>query len=170
MRGSTMPVVLPDGDLVLACFCSRHPAVAIAAYLFLGGLGSGLAMIAPNIVAPQRGEDDQGVDIGPLIGQPASPGCCDRHCGAVASICRRSACRLVRLGQQDIAVGSYNTVFGITFGLLLVALVVARFLPGKAVAKQLQQDRREEMEALAGQPTTEEAVEVESALTVGMEA
>ncbi|MEZ5269015.1 MAG: hypothetical protein R2789_10800 [Microthrixaceae bacterium] len=48
--------------------------------------------------------------------------------------------------------------------------MVARFLPGKAVTKQLQQDRREEMEALAGQPTTEEAVEVESALTVGMEA
>ena len=173
--GARIPVAVGVALMAISFWPLAHlapdtPLVAIAAYLFLGGLGSGLAMMAPNIVALNAVKTIQ-------VSQASGLSSVSRQVSAaIGTAVLASIYATIRPAgdpgsvSQDVAVGSYNTVFGITFGLLLVALVVARFLPGKAVAKQLQQDRREEMEALAGQPTTEEAVEVESALTVGMEA
>ena len=57
-------------------------------------------------------------------------------------------------GSADL--GPYRVVFHVAAGLLVVATIVAQFVPGKAKALQLQADRKAEMEALGLDPAADE--------------
>jgi hypothetical protein len=46
----------------------------------------------------------------------------------------------------DATVDAYNSIFTIAFGMLVVALVVAQFLPARRRALELQEQRRAEQE------------------------
>lgn len=130
----------------------------IAAVLFVGGLGSGLAMMAPNIVALNAVETRQ-------VSQASGLSSVTRQmAAAVGTAALASMYASIRPPGDPMttapadAIGAFNTVFMVGFGVLVVALVAAQFLPGKAVARRLQDERRAE------------AIQAESALTVGIEA
>ena len=131
----------------LANLGAETPLLEISALLFLGGLGSGLAMMAPNIVAlnsVETKEVSQAAGLSSVTRQMAA---------AVGTAVLASLYASIRpdgdpatVAPAD-AIGAFNTVFMVGFVVLVVALVAAQFLPGKAVAKRLQAERRAEHEA-----------------------
>jgi DHA2 family multidrug resistance protein len=130
----------------------------ISAILALGGLGSGLALMAPNIVALNA------VEI-PLVSQASGLSSVSRQLSAaIGTAALASVYATIRPAgdpatiSPDALVDSYNAVFMISFWLLVAMFVVALFLPGRAVARRLQEDRRRE------------AARMESAMAVGVEA
>ena len=161
--GARTPVVLGVALLAASFWPLAHLSPdtslpVISAVLFVGGLGSGLAMMAPNIVAlnavPTR-QVSQASGLSSVARQVSA---------AIGTAILAAVFATIRPAGDPTsvppaeAVVAYNSVFMIGFWVLLVLLVVALFLPGRAVARSLQDERRAE------------AIELESAMTVGTEA
>lgn len=125
------------------------PLWAIAAILALGGLGSGLAMMAPNIVAMNSLS-------APQVSQGSGLSNVTRQVSAAIGVAALSS--IFATVQTDAALDPsdpgaltpYRTVFMVAVGLLVVSLCVAQFLPGKQRALELQAERRREMDMLGG--------------------
>ncbi len=161
--GARIPVTIGVALLTASFWPLAHlgpdsPLPMIAAVLFLGGLGSGLAMMAPNIVALNAVETRQ-------VSQASGLSSVSRQMSAaIGTAVLASIYASIRPPGDPAsippaeAIDPFNTVFMVAFGVLVVALVAAQFLPGKVVARRLQDERRAE------------AIEAESALTVGIEA
>lgn len=158
--GARLPTAIGVA-LLLASFwplshlSSDTSLVTISAVLFLGGLGSGLALMAPNIVAlnsvPMR-EVSQASGLSAVSRQLSA---------AVGTAVLAAVYATIRppgdpgtVDAQEF-VDSYNALFGISFGLLVVLLAVSMFLPGKQVARRLQAERSDEAAELAALATAE---------------
>jgi MFS family permease len=120
----------------------------IALILFVGGLGSGLAVMAPNIMAMNAVESRK-VSQASALSQVTRQVSAAVGVSIVASIFATTR----PAGDPDAlsatqALSPYRTVFLVATGLLAAAVVVAQFLPGKAKALALQADRQAELDAL----------------------
>lgn len=141
-------IILGIGFFGLAQLTVTTPLPAVGAVLFVGGLGAGLGMMAPNIVALNSIE-------GPKISHASALSQVSRQMAAavgvavVASIFAMSRPDSGSASASE-AIGAYRTVFLVAAGITVVALVVAQFLPGKVKALELQERRRLELEALGG--------------------
>ncbi len=119
----------------------------VSLIVFVGGLGSGLALMSPNIVALNSVQTK-------VVSQASALSSVTRQLGAAVGIAILAAVYATirppgapgTVAPED-AVGSYNDVFLLAFGIMVVVLLLAQRLPGKAVARQLQQDRRADTEA-----------------------
>ncbi|WP_040493151.1 DHA2 family efflux MFS transporter permease subunit [Ilumatobacter nonamiensis] len=155
--GARIPVtvgaaILGVSFVGLAGLSSSTSLPVVAALLFVGGLGSGLAMMAPNIVAMNSVE-------GRKVSQASALSQTTRQVAAAIGVSIIAA--IFASNRPDAAVGTlsnsdglapYRTVFLVAGALLVVAIVVAQFLPGRSKALQLQADRQAELDsgALAG--------------------
>lgn len=165
--GARPPVLVGVSLMLLSFWPLAHLSadtslVTIAAILFLGGLGSGLAMMAPNIVALNAVHTRQ-------VSQASGLSSVSRQLSAaIGTAILASIYATIRpVGDPSTidpqaAIDSYNSIFMISFCLLLVMLVVAMFLPGRVVAKQLQADRQAEVEAMSDPSAGEAPVAVEA--------
>jgi MFS family permease len=147
--GARLPVIIGVLMLLASFWPLSHLSadtslVGISAILFLGGLGSGLALMAPNIVA---------INSVPMqeVSQASGLSAVSRQLSAaVGTAILASIFATIRPvaapGAVDTQafVDSYNTIFLIAFGILVVLLGVSMFLPGKAVARRLQDERQVE--------------------------
>jgi EmrB/QacA subfamily drug resistance transporter len=143
-----------------------HPdssLVWISVWLFVGGLGSGLAMMAPNIVALNAVP-------GRLVSQASALSSTVRQMSAAVGTSLMAAL-FATIRPPSAGAGpaeqieAYNTLFLVAGALLVVLLVVAQFLPGRARALELQAARRAEH---LDSRVTDEADATELA-TAGME-
>ena len=141
-------VVLAASFVGLAVLTPTSPLVVVAAILFVGGLGAGLSMMAPNIMAMNAvatAKVSQASALSQTVRQVAAA----VGVSIVASIFATTRPDGVpgSVPMHDALV-PYRTVFLVAAGLMAVAVVVAQFLPGEERALQLQADRKAEMEAL----------------------
>ncbi|MGA9275429.1 DHA2 family efflux MFS transporter permease subunit [Ilumatobacter sp.] len=162
--GARIPVtigaaILGASFVALARLTVTTSLPTIAFILFVGGLGSGLAMMAPNIVA-MNSIDGRKVSQGTALSQTSRQVAAAIGVSIIASIFASH--------RPDVAAGSaataeglepYRLVFLVATGLLVAAVVVAQFLPGKTKALRLQADRQAELDATGlenadRQPTT----------------
>ncbi|MGI9576585.1 MAG: MDR family MFS transporter [Microthrixaceae bacterium] len=147
--GARLPVIIGVVLLLASFWPLAHLStdtslVTISAILFLGGLGSGLALMAPNILAmnsvPMK-EVSQASGLSAVSRQLSA---------AVGTAILAAVFATIRPpGSPDSSnaaayIDSYNTVFMIGFGVLVALLAVSMFLPGKSVARRLQQERSAE--------------------------
>ncbi len=133
----------------LAHLSAETPLPVISAWLFLGGVGSGLAMMAPNVVALNAvttREVSQASGLSSVSRQLAAALGTALLASLYASI--RPAGDPAGVAPQE-AIGAFNTVFMVGFVVLVAAVAVSQFLPGKVVALRLQVERQAEQEALA---------------------
>lgn len=151
--GARVPVtigalVLGASFLGLAGMGPQTPLPVVAAILFAGGLGSGLAMMAPNIVAMNAVSSTK-VSQASALSQTARQVSAAIGVAVIASVfaSARPAGPIPTTASAD-ALGPYRVVFLVAAGLLVVAAVVAQFVPGRDKALALQADRRAEMDAL----------------------
>ncbi len=152
-RGARLPVsigitILAVSFVGLASLGATTPLWVVSGWLLLGGIGSGLSMMAPNIQAMNAvsaSQVSQATGLSSVSRQVAA---------AVGTAIIASIFALVRPDgapgtiSVDDALGAYRTVFLVAVGVLVVVLVVAQLLPGKARALALQEERRLELEAL----------------------
>ncbi len=152
--GARIPVtvgvaVLAASFLGLAAFTPTTPLWVISLALFAGGLGSGLAMMAPNILAMnaiQARQISQATGLSSVARQVSA---------AVGTAMLVSIFAATRPAGDpgsiaaDAALTPYRTVFLVAFAILVVVLVVAQRLPGKTKALALQAERRAERDELA---------------------
>lgn len=140
----------------LAELTTTTPLWVVSGLLFAGGLGSGLSMMAPGIVAMNSVTARQ-------VSQATGLSTVSRQVSAavgtavLASIF--AATRPEGLPSNlspAAAVSPYRTVFLVSIGLLACAFVAAQFLPGKEKARALQQERRDELDTLAAEAATSE--------------
>lgn len=147
--GARIPVaigalVLGASFIGLAELTATTPLPVIAGILFLGGLGSGLAMMAPNIVA-MNAVEAQKVSQASALSQTVRQVAAAIGIAIIASMFA-SARPSGAASAADL--GPYRLVFLVAAGLLVVTVVVAQFVPGKVRALQLQADRKAELDAL----------------------
>jgi EmrB/QacA subfamily drug resistance transporter len=120
--------------------------VTVAAILFLGGLGSGLAMMSPNIIAMNSVATRQ-------VSQASGLSNVSRQLSAAVGVAALASVFASLRPDDGATVGAaralepYHDVFLISLALLVAALVAAQFLPGKEKALELQAARRAEAEA-----------------------
>lgn len=139
-------VVLAASFVGLVLITVDTSLVTIAAILFAGGLGSGLCMMSPSIVAMNSVKTSQ-------VSQASGLSNVSRQVSAAVGTAVLAG--IFAAVRPDAAPGAavtdvltpYRTVFTIGIVLLAVCLVVTQFLPGKAKALELQRQRRQEMEA-----------------------
>ncbi len=151
--GARIPVsigatVLAGSFVGLAVLTPTTPLPVVAAILFVGGLGAGLSMMAPNIMAMNAvvtAKVSQASALSQTVRQVAAA----VGVSIVASIfaTTRPNGPPGSIPMTDALV-PYRTVFLVATGLMVVAVVVAQFLPGKETALRLQADRKAEMEEL----------------------
>jgi EmrB/QacA subfamily drug resistance transporter len=164
--GSRVPatigsVVLGTTFVALAGLTPTTPLPVVSAILFAGGLGSGLAMMAPNIVAMNSVEGRK-VSQASALSQVSRQMSAAVGTAVVASIFATSRPDVApgALSPAD-ALGPYRTVFLLATGIMAVAVVVAQFLPGRATALALQADRRREMAHVGDRTATQPAAVTE---------
>ncbi len=151
--GARIPVslgaaILGVSFLGLANLTPTTSLPVVSALLFVGGLGSGLSMMAPNIVAMNAVATAK-VSQASALSQTARQVAAAVGVSIVASVFASTRPDgLPGSIPLDQALHPYRIVFLIAAGLLAVGVVVAQFLPGKAKALQLQADRKVEMEEL----------------------
>jgi MFS family permease len=152
--GSRIPVVI--GTVVLAAsyiplanLTPNTSLTLIGATLFVGGLGAGLAMMPPNIVAMnsvRAAKVSQATALNQVTRQLSAA----IGTAALASL----LAGLLPTGDANDpsfvadSVDAFNVVFDVTIGLLVVATLLACALPGKRKALELQAERRAEQNAL----------------------
>ena len=147
--GARIPVtvgalVLGGTFVALAGVTTTTSLPMIAFILFLGGLGSGLAMMAPNIVAMNAVSATK-VSQASALSQTARQVAAAIGVAIIASVFASSRPD-GPAGSADL--GPYRVVFLVAACLLVAAAIVAQLLPGRAKALQLQADRKAEQEAM----------------------
>lgn len=149
--GARVPVtigisVLAVSFVGLASLTATTPLWMVAGVLALGGLGSGLAMMAPNIQAMNAvpaSQVSQATGLSSVTRQVSA---------AVGTAVIASLFALARPDGApgsvvaDEALGPYRMVFLVAVGVLVVVLVVAQRLPGRTRALALQAERRAELD------------------------
>lgn len=151
--GARLPVSIGAGVLglsfmALAQITLTTPLLVISAILFVGGLGSGMAMMSPNIVAMNSVETRR-------VAQATALSSVSRQVAAAVGVAALAAVFASALAANPPSSPAaierpYHTVFWVSAGLLALAVVVAQFLPGKAKALELQAERAAEMDQLDG--------------------
>jgi MFS family permease len=151
--GARIPVSLGVGLLAISfvglwMLDIDTPIAVVAALLGLGGLGSGLAMMSPNVIAMNS------VTASDVSQASGLSNVCRQISAAVGVAALASVFATVRPpGEIDPAdpdvLDPYRTVYAIAVGLLVCALIVAQFLPGKRRALELQDERRREFDESA---------------------
>ncbi len=138
-------VVLGATFWPLANLTTTTPLPVISAIVFVGGLGSGLAMMTPNIVAMNSVP-------GRKVSQATGLSSVARQLSAAVGTALLASIFAGNRPDGDPstvapaeALDAYATVFLIAMGVLVVAFVIAQFLPGKAKALALQQERADEL-------------------------
>ncbi|WCO65146.1 DHA2 family efflux MFS transporter permease subunit [Iamia majanohamensis] len=155
--GARIPVsvgaLVLGGSFVALVGVTRSTSLPVIAFiLFVGGLGSGLAMMAPNIVAMNAVSATK-VSQASAISQTARQVAAAIGVGIIASVFA-SARPDGPAGSADL--GPYRLVFLVAAGILVVVTIVAQWVPGRARALQLQADRKAEIEALGLDPEADE--------------
>lgn len=120
--------------------------VTIATILFVGGIGSGLAMMTPNIVAMNAVTAAQ-------VAQASGLSSATRQVMAGVGTAVMAAIFAARVPDVedlsdpavvDRAVSAYNDVFAVVTVVLVAGLVLGLALPGRRRALELQAERRAE--------------------------
>jgi DHA2 family multidrug resistance protein len=148
--GARMPAVIGIG-LFAASFwplSNLSPDTSlefIAACLFVGGLGTGLAMMPPNAVGMNSVPADK-VAHATALTQVTRQLAAAVGTAVLAAVFTtlRPVGNLRAPANVDAAVDAYDTVFLIVFGVLVIACLLAFRLPGKRGALALQAERRHE--------------------------
>lgn len=124
------------------------PLPVIAGILFVGGVGAGLAMMPPSLIA-MNSIKAQLVSQGSALNQMSRQMSAAVGTAVMASIfaTQRPDAPAGSLPSSE-ALLPYRTVFGVALVFSAVAAVVASRLPGKERALELQAERRAEMDAL----------------------
>lgn len=120
------------------------PLPVIAAILFVGGLGAGLALMSPNIVAMNS-------VAARSVSQASGLSNVTRQVSAAVGVAALASIfatvqRSDQTGSGPAALDPYRTVFIVAIAMMATSLVLAQFLPGKAKALELQAERRLEMD------------------------
>ncbi|MDZ7674753.1 MAG: DHA2 family efflux MFS transporter permease subunit [Acidimicrobiales bacterium] len=143
--------------LGLASLRIDTPLPVVGAVMFAGGIGAGLAMMPPNILAMNSvtaPQVSQGSSLSQVSRQMSS---------AIGTAIMASIFATIRIDADPSsltaseAMSPFRTVFLVAFGFLVVAVIVAQWEPGKAKALELQEERRQEMRQLGIGPEAEEA-------------
>jgi DHA2 family multidrug resistance protein len=152
--GARIPVTLGAAILGISFvgLAELRPATSlpvIALILFIGGLGSGLAMMAPNIVA-MNAVDSRKVSQASALSQTARQVAAAVGVSIVAAVFATNASVVLPAGANATAasISPYRIVFLVAAALCATTVGVAQFLPGKTKARQLQADRRAELQEL----------------------
>jgi DHA2 family multidrug resistance protein len=147
--GARIPVTIGLSLMALSYWPLAHlapdtPLPWISAYLFIGGLGAGLSMMAPNIVAMNAVASrfvSQATGLSSVSRQLAA---------ALGTAVLASVFATIRpagppgTNPASAEISAYNSLFLIGLGLLVLAVLVAQRLPGKAKALALQDARRQD--------------------------
>ncbi|MFV0259343.1 MAG: DHA2 family efflux MFS transporter permease subunit [Acidimicrobiales bacterium] len=151
--GARIPVSIGAGVLGLSFVAMAQitlttPLLVISAILFVGGLGSGMAMMSPNIVAMNSVETRR-------VAQATALSSVSRQVAAAVGVAILAAVfASAQAANPPVSPAAieqpYHTVFWLSAALLAVAVVVAQFLPGKAQALELQAQRAAEMDQVDG--------------------
>ena len=157
--GSRLPYTLGCAIALVSFWPLAHlgvdtPLWQISVALFVGGLGSGLAIMAPGLVALNSVRAAQ-------VGQASGLNQVSRQLSgalgtaALASIFVAAAPAAGVAGPPATqpAVDAYNTVFLATMAMLAVAVVLGFVLPGRTKALALQRERaaeRRELQEVTG--------------------
>jgi EmrB/QacA subfamily drug resistance transporter len=132
------------------------PLWVIAIWLFVGGLGAGLAMM-PNTVAGMNAVSFR------LVAQASAVRSLNRQlAGAFGTAILASflAARIGPIGSHaghvtPAAIAGYNDLFLLGMWLLLAAFALSLFLPGKEQTLAVQEERRRELEIAGPMMTVE---------------
>jgi EmrB/QacA subfamily drug resistance transporter len=154
--GARLPVTLGTAILAgsfwfLGGLTPDTPLEQIALILFVGGIGTGLATMPPNIIAINAVPTTkvaQATALSSVVRQIAAAIGTAVLAAVFASI-RPAGASLSSAANVGASVDAYDTIFRIGFGVLLVTLVVAQLLPARRGALELQAERRAEHERLA---------------------
>lgn len=119
------------------------PETVVAAWLFVGGLGVGLAMMPNTVIAMNSVH-------GRYVAQASAVRSLNRQIAAAlgtAVLASVLASRIGAIGSHAgrptvHALAGYNDLFLIAMYLSIASFVCALFLPGKRAAKALQEERR----------------------------
>lgn len=151
--GARVPVsiglmVFAMSFLGLAALQIDTPLPVVGAIMFVGGIGAGLAMMPPNILAMNSVsalQVSQGSSLSQVSRQMSS---------AIGTAIMAAIFATTRIdtGPRSLTPGDtmapFRTVFLVAFAFLVVAVIVAQWEPGKATALELQAERRAEMQQL----------------------
>jgi len=153
--GARVPAVIGLGVFAGTFFALSRvspdtPLPFIAGALFVGGLGTGLAMMPPNVMAMNSVPH-------PKVSQATALNQVSRQlAGAVGTAVLAAVLAILRPtgapgtpGAVAELVDAYDTLFLIVGVLLVVATVLAVRLPGKEGARELLAERRHERSILA---------------------
>lgn len=148
--GARWPVTLGISILAvsfvgLAMLTPTTPLVVIAGILLVGGIGSGFAMMAPNIQAMNAVRASQ-------VSQATGLSSVTRQVAAAIGTAVIAAMFATWRPDGDPStvpaadsLEAYRSVFLVAVGILVAILVIAQFLPGREKALALQAERRAEM-------------------------
>ena len=154
--GARTPVLIGAGFLAASAWMLAHlrldtTTTYLVIALFLGGLGTGLAMM-PNTVAGMNSLPDH------FVAQAASTRSMAREISGSMGIAVFSAVVASQLGAVSVVIGdqslaqqaqgAYNNVFLFGFIALLLAMVAALFLPGRAETHATHRQRAAEADAV----------------------
>ncbi len=141
-------LVLGASFVALSQLGPQTSLLVIAGILFVGGLGTGLAMMAPNIVA-MNAVSSKKVSQASALSQTARQVSAAIGVAIIASVFASAGpTGPVEGAATTEALAPYHLVFLVAAGLLAAVAVVAQFIPGRDKALALQADRKAEMEAL----------------------
>jgi hypothetical protein len=123
------------------------PMSVVAAWLFVGGLGMGLA-IMPNTVIAMNSVH------GRFVSQASAVRSLNRQVAGALGTAALASILESRIGPigshagapTPAAVAGYNDLFLVAFAVTLLAFLVALVLPGRAGARALQEERRRDRE------------------------
>jgi EmrB/QacA subfamily drug resistance transporter len=163
--GARWPVTLGISILALsflglAMLTADTPLWLVSAILFVGGIGSGLGMMAPNIQAMNSVRANQ-------VSQATGLSSVTRQVSAAIGTAIIASLFATWRPEGDPStvpvadsMAAYRSVFLVAVGVLVTIVVVAQFLPGKEKALALQAERRAEMEAMGGASSRADADQV----------
>ncbi len=140
--------VMATSFIGLFLLTTSTPLPVIAAILFVGGAGAGLAMMPPSLIA-MNSINARLVSQGSALNQMSRQMSAAMGTAVMASIfaTQRPDASLGSLPDAE-ALLPYKTVFLVALVFSAVAAVFAFRLPGKERALELQRERRAEMEEL----------------------
>ena len=153
--GAKVPFVVGSALLFAGFWPLAHISAStrlwtIALTLFIGGLGTGIAIMAPNVVSMNSVRR-------PQVGQASGLSQVTRQVAAafgtatLVSVFVRRAPDVRNLDTPELvrdAISAYNLLFFIALALIAAGAAVGLFLPGRSKALELQRARRTERDEL----------------------